>query len=396
MSNQVESNSQDSFINGFEGLKISESLELGVVLLNSEERVVIWNNWMEIRSGVEATKAIGQKFNDIFPEANEGRYLTSIRQALTVGLSSVISHTLNKYPLPLYHNFINQNQAKNSLSQMIQIKPTFIGTEKCCLVQIFDVSSSVSRDLMLREQAKNLKIASDLKSEFISNASHEIRTPLNSIIGFTERLLNYDVSRERQIDALEIIHKNGRHLLQLVNDLLDISKIQAGQTELRLIDLDFVELIKAQTLAFSPLIGDKDLKIVSELPEGKVRIKADYQRIEQILNNLISNAIKYTNEGVVEIRLQDLGEEIQFHVKDTGIGIPKDKIPLLFSRFGSIQGGKSISESAGLGLAITYKLVELHGGRLDVESVENQGSCFTVTFPRAAYDTLGSVDKQTA
>lgn len=359
--------------------EIRHSLELGIVVVNAEKRVVMWNHWMVLKSGISEQDALGKELPELFPDINHSRYNEVIGQCLEYKLSSVISHSLNKSPLPLFAS--TNNKVTGPLSQMIQIKPTNIGRENCCLIQIFDVSSSVSRDNTLREQAKNLKFANDFKTEFISNISHEIRTPLNSIIGFTERLLKNNVSDERRNDALEIIFKNGNHILQLVNDLLDISKIQAGQTELKLIELDLVELVESQLLVFSPLLESKDVQLYASYCTEKIIFKADYQRLEQILNNLISNAIKYTQKGRVDIVVNQGQEGVQFEVKDTGIGIAQESLPKLFSRFGSLHKDKNIKESAGLGLAITSQLVKLHGGTIEVQSELGKGSCFTVCLP---------------
>lgn len=359
--------------------EIGQSLELGIVVLNAQKQIVMWNRWMELKSGVCKSEALGKDIPSLFPSVNFTRYNEVIQQCLEFKLSSVISHSLNQSPLPLFSSRREDESAP--LSQMIQIKPTHIGRENCCLIQIFDVSSSVARDNILREQAKNLKFANDFKTEFISNISHEIRTPLNSIIGFTERLLKKNVSEERRHDALEIIFKNGNHLLQLVNDLLDISKIQAGQTDLNLIKLNLVELVESQLLVFSPLLETKDVQIYASYSAEKIILKADYQRLEQILNNLISNAIKYTDRGRVDITVKAKESTIVFEVKDTGVGISEESMPKLFSRFSSLQKDKGIKESAGLGLSITHQLVKLHGGAIEVQSELGKGSCFTVCLP---------------
>jgi signal transduction histidine kinase len=230
-----------------------------------------------------------------------------------------------------------------------------------------------------------VKQATKLKSEFIANMSHEIRTPLNAIIGFSDMLLtgNYGNLSDKQKQYLSNITNSGKHLLSLINDLLDISKIEAESMELNYEMFDSEELIKNIIASIKSLAIQKNILIDTEIE--RIIVEADQKKVRQILYNLLSNAIKFTEEGgKVRIKSSLNKNKMVILVEDTGIGIAKLDYDKVFAQFKQIDSSYTRKhEGTGLGLALTKCLVELHGGSIHFESEEGKGSRFWFTLPRA-------------
>ena len=226
--------------------------------------------------------------------------------------------------------------------------------------------------------------ASRLKSQFLASMSHELRTPLNSIIGFSKVLLNRldgDLS-ERQETYIRSVHNSGTHLLQLINGILDFSRIEAGKLEMMSEELDLHELIDECIESSMPLARGKQLKLEKNIPLELPRLIADRTKVKQILLNLLSNAIKFTTQGRVLVGVQAEPESVRVRVSDTGIGIRAEDLARLFEPFQQLDNPVARGAGGtGLGLAISKKFVELHGGRIWAESRENQGSTFQFTLP---------------
>lgn len=240
----------------------------------------------------------------------------------------------------------------------------------------------------LAERNVALFEANKLKSQFLANVSHELRTPLTSIIGFAE-LLREAASADggRMLRYSENIMSSGRMLLGIINDLLDLAKIEAGKMELHVAPVNLVELCRNLVDFMRPLADKKSLQLVARLSETTPAIRSDPGRIQQILYNLLSNAVKFTPDGgVVEIQLQPKdAEAVEITVRDTGIGIPEDELPHLFEKFKQLDGSMTREHSGtGLGLAISRELVTLLGGTIDVASESGKGSIFRVVLPVAA------------
>jgi signal transduction histidine kinase len=226
--------------------------------------------------------------------------------------------------------------------------------------------------------------ASRLKSQFLASMSHELRTPLNSIIGFSKVLLNrFDGElTERQETYIRSVHNSGAHLLQLINGILDFSRIEAGKLEMLSEELDLHELIDECIESSMALARGKQLKLEKNIPLELPPLLADRTKVKQILLNLLSNAIKFTAQGRVLVGVVAEPAAIRLSVADTGIGIREDDLARLFEPFQQLDNPVTRSAGGtGLGLAISKKFVELHGGRIWAESRENQGSTFHFTLP---------------
>jgi len=238
-----------------------------------------------------------------------------------------------------------------------------------------------------RETAEQLREIDTLKSQFLANMSHELRTPLNSIIGFSRVIMkgiDGPVTDLQQQD-LSAIYNAGQHLLNMINDILDISKIEAGKMELAFDDVDIANIIESVLSTARGLIKDKPVKLITAVEENIPIISADPTRIRQVLLNLISNASKFTDEGSITVTARQQiskegKKEIYIAVTDTGPGIAEEDQNKLFVPFSQVDGSPTRKVGGtGLGLSITRLLVELHGGQIDVVSAEGQGSTFWFT-----------------
>jgi signal transduction histidine kinase len=236
----------------------------------------------------------------------------------------------------------------------------------------------------LRGLNDRLALASRAKSEFLANMSHELRTPLNAILGFTEIMLDelYGEVPANLREPLVDIQTNGRHLLRLINDVLDLSKIEAGRLELGAGEYSVQEIVDVVHASLRSLAIEKGLAFSIRVAPGIPPAWGDGRRLTQCLLNLAGNALKFTRQGRVDIDVSVADEWLTFRVADTGIGIPKDEVENIFAEFRQVD--TTITREyggTGLGLSITKRLVELHGGRIGVESELGRGSTFFFTVP---------------
>ncbi|GAB4269017.1 MAG: SpoIIE family protein phosphatase [Deferrisomatales bacterium] len=243
---------------------------------------------------------------------------------------------------------------------------------------------------------RNLQELDRLKSEFLANMSHELRTPMNSILGYTQLVLD-EVDgpvTEEQRRSLERVEKNARHLLKLINDILDLSKIEAGRMELDLHTFDVGALALEVVEDQRALAQEKGIACRVELAPGGLRLRADPNKIRELLNNLVNNAIKFTDCGEVVVRASPAArggqDGVEITVADTGVGIPAEQLEAVFEAFVQLDGSTTRTHGGtGLGLSIARKLVELHGGEIRAESRLGEGSCFTVWLPRTGATDRG-------
>lgn len=244
------------------------------------------------------------------------------------------------------------------------------------------------------DNARSYKLAQDsftemrelerLKSQFLANMSHELRTPLNSIIGFSRIIIkgiDGPVTDLQQQD-LTAIYNSGQHLLGLINDILDLSKIEAGKMELTFDEIDIEKLIKSVMSTVMGLIKDKPVRLEDEIEENLPAVKADSMRVRQILINLFSNAAKFTDEGVIKVSAESEGNFVRISVTDSGPGISKEDQKKLFQAFSQVDASATrATGGSGLGLSISQELVNMHGGEIGLDSEVGKGSTFYFTLP---------------
>jgi signal transduction histidine kinase len=239
----------------------------------------------------------------------------------------------------------------------------------------------------IQDKSQQLAEASQHKSQFLANMSHELRTPLNAILGYTELIQDgiYGEPPERMHAVLKRVQSNGKHLLGLINDVLDLSKIEAGQLTLDLADYSLGDVAQSVYSAVEPLAADKKLSFKAEVAPDLPRGRGDERRLTQVLLNLVGNAIKFTDAGEIVIKATASNGSFDLSVRDTGPGISAADQAKLFQEFQ--QADNSITKKkggTGLGLAISKRIVELHGGRIWLESTVGEGSTFFVTLPMQA------------
>jgi signal transduction histidine kinase len=228
--------------------------------------------------------------------------------------------------------------------------------------------------------------AKNFRGQFLANMSHELRTPLNAIIGFSETMLQFPVMYDDETlppayeRDLSQIYSSGRQLLHVINDILDLAKVDAGKLELHLSGVDAVPLINAAMSTTKGLIGKKSIMLERNVPDDLPKVWADETRLRQVLLNIYSNAAKYTDEGVIKVTARVIGDEVEIAIKDTGIGIDPEYHGKLFQEFQQAKaGGRDARSGSGLGLAISRQLLELMGGRIWMESEVGKGSTFFFT-----------------
>jgi signal transduction histidine kinase len=234
----------------------------------------------------------------------------------------------------------------------------------------------------IETKSRQLETASRHKSEFLANMSHELRTPLNAIIGFSEVLGErlFGELNDKQAEYIGDIAESGRHLLALINDILDLSKVEAGRMELDLADVDAGKTI-AHTLSLVRERAERCSIVIGSNVEA-VTVRADERKVKQVLLNLLSNALKFTPQGGrIDVRVKALADRIEVSVADTGVGIAPEDQDKVFEEFRQVGASAARVEGTGLGLAISRKFIELHGGRMWLESAPGKGSTFTFSLP---------------
>jgi GAF domain-containing protein len=234
------------------------------------------------------------------------------------------------------------------------------------------------------DKGRELELASRHKSQFLANMSHELRTPLNAILGYTELILDniYGEAPEKMRAVLERVQTNGKHLLGLINDVLDLSKIEAGQLTLSLNDYSLAELVQGVYVAVEPLASRKNLALTTKVEKGLPAGHGDERRLAQVLLNLVGNAIKFTDKGEVAIEASAANGAFNLAVRDSGPGIAAADQQKIFEEFQQVDDTSTRQKGGtGLGLAISKRIVELHGGRIQVDSELGKGSTFTIRLP---------------
>jgi len=261
-----------------------------------------------------------------------------------------------------------------------RLDDNFMGMFFGLLLISFFMSALKNNYLFEFERAKR---ADQLKSAFLANMSHEIRTPLNAIVGFSSLISDPDIPESEKVDFEGQIQRNSDYLLSLIEDIIDLSKIESNQLTVNLEEVDVVPFINQLTQTFQlAVLPEKNVRIISNLNLPKILVNIDKVRLEQILRNLISNAIKFTENGTIEVSCKKDRDYFIFSVKDSGIGIDKEHQEIIFDRFMKIDNNKQkLYRGTGIGLFLSKQLVEMFNGKIWVESEAGKGSNFCFTIP---------------
>ncbi len=274
-----------------------------------------------------------------------------------------------------------------------EIKPLILGLiGTFLLITMFQsINSTRLRKKSLEDQQElNEIIKYDrIKTEFLANISHELRTPLNVMLAGLQLLELYEKSgdivykNEKAKDKISYINQNGLRLLRIINNLIDITKLDAGFLNLKLENINIVEVVENIVLSTVDYVENKNISLIFDTEEEEIYTAIDYDKIERVVLNLLSNAIKFTKSGgsiAVNVKLKE--DNVLIIVQDTGIGIPKDKQTSIFERFTQIDNSLSRNaDGSGIGLSIVKSIVELHNGKIYLDSEVNKGSTFTVELP---------------
>ncbi|HYK53128.1 MAG TPA: ATP-binding protein, partial [Candidatus Eremiobacteraceae bacterium] len=277
---------------------------------------------------------------------------------------------------------------RNGTEIPVEISLSPLETEDGTLITsaIRDTTERRHFETMLREKNEELERVGLAKDSFLASMSHELRTPLNAVIGFTGTLLMklpgpLNAEQEQQ---LRTIQSSARHLLSLINDMLDLAKIESGKVELKIEPIESQTTVQEVASSLQSLANEKGLALTLDLPRDDIMVLADRRALSQVLINLVNNAIKYTEKGFVRIELRAKDSTVEFSITDSGIGIRPDDLAKLFEAFSQVDRSTTRRfEGAGLGLYLSQRLAALLGGRIDVESEHGKGSRFLLVLPRA-------------
>jgi PAS domain S-box-containing protein len=363
--------------------------------IDEEGGIVLLNAVAEKMFGYSREELLGQRIEILIPTELRSRHESHRSAFRTHPATRPMGSGLNLYAR---RKDGTQIPVEISLSPMMTEGEGFrvsaivrdVTDRKLAEQRIQALNESFTRELSATNQQLELRNreverANRLKSEFLASMSHELRTPLHTIIGFSELLAEEFEGplNEKQKRFVSHIHKDSLHLLELINDVLDLSKIEAGKLELNPETFDAGEAVEEVLASARSLAAQKSIGVDSQTPFG-VKLHADRVRFKEILYNLLSNAVKFTPDGGrvwVETETQ-FGSVLAITVADTGIGIPAEEHESVFSKFYQVGATtKGVREGTGLGLAITKRLVEQHGGRIWVESEPGRGSRFTFALP---------------
>lgn len=298
---------------------------------------------------------------------------TLINQAFSNLIAAESLKTLNE-------DLNRSNEILESQKEELQSQAEELNQQSIELQQ--SSSELQEQNMELEQQKKQLAQASKLKSQFLSNMSHELRTPLNSILALSEVLQRNDKLGNEEIKHLGIINKNGQRLLNLINDILDLSKIEAGKLDVRVIPVSLKSIIRDVYELIKPLAQKKDIEYSIDIHQKLPIIETDTTRLTQILQNLLDNAVKFTDQGFVRVSTEVNSETVTINIEDSGIGISEEKLQQIFDEFHQVDGTTSRKyEGTGLGLAIAKNLAIMLGGDIEVVSKLGKGSKFSLTIP---------------
>ena len=368
----------------------------GIVTTDSDLNVVEWNRWMEEHTGKRASEVVGKSLLDSFPELIARRLDRHYKWALE-GQVRVLSQALHGYLIAM--PVVSTEHGYEQMQQAVRISPLshdnhLIGT----LTIIEDVTERVAREAELQAQieARSRLLSSEklarneaeranrLKDEFLATISHELRNPLNAILGWAHMLRLGKLTPPNTERAVETIYRNAKSQAQLVADLLDVSRIISGKLRLDVRTVDLISIVNAAIDSIRPAADAKSIRLQTMLDPAAGPISGDADRLQQIVWNLLTNAVKFTPKGGrIQVKVQRIDSHVEIVVSDSGVGINKEFLPYVFDRFRQADASTTrIHGGLGLGLSIVHQLVDLHGGSVSVQSEgEGKGATFTISLP---------------
>jgi len=367
----------------------------GIFLTDKSLNVVAWNGWLEERSSRRAKDVLGRNLLDLYPDLVERGLDTNYREALE-GQVRILSQRLHGYLLPMPSPEFKEYA---EMQQSVRISPlSRAGQITGTLTIIDDVTERVLRETQLQTQLevrskllasekaarREAEEANRLKDEFLATVSHELRTPLTAIVGWTTLLRTGELDKEKTNRAIETIYRNAHSQVQLISDLLDISRVISNKLSLTISSVDMALAIEAALDAVRLEAESKKVQLKSTYEAGFPMITGDAERLQQIIWNLLSNAIKFSPRGgSVHVELKRVESCAEITVRDSGIGIDPEFLPYVFDRFRQANSATTRHHGGlGLGLSIVRELTELHNGSVTAHSEgKGKGATFIVRLP---------------
>ena len=347
-----------------------------IISLDEQGLVREFNAAAEQMFGFTKAELLGKPLTPIMPP--------HLRDAHTAGLQRYL--TTGQRHLPYWHNVELPGYTKNGQEFLLEVSFSLLeaGDKKFLTGVLRDITERKRVEEELHRARETAEAATQAKSVFLANMSHELRTPMNAIIGFSRLVMrrSQDVLPQRQYENLEKILISAEHLLTLINDILDLSKIEAGHMEIHPVSFQLEPLVDVCLHTLEPMVQNERIRFVKEIEAALPLLATDQDKVQQILMNLLSNAVKFTTEGTITITARHHAGEITIVVADTGIGIPAEALEHIFEEFRQVDSSTTRQYGGtGLGLSISRRLAQLLGGDITVQSVFGVGSTFTVTLP---------------
>ncbi len=391
-----------------------ETAQDTIISIDADGMVNVWNHMAEKTFGYSKSEIIGQPIITIIPERYKMLHLEGIKRFIKTGQTNVMDKTTTEVsgitkegievPIEMSLSFQKTEDGRCSFTAIIRNVAEKRKWEEGLMKTNKKLESEIKERKAMEVELNAAKVAAEkanvAKSEFLANMSHEIRTPMNGVIGMTNLLLDTELKQEQR-EYTNTVRESADSLLSIINDILDFSKIEAGKLEMKNIDFDLRVTVDGIIDVFAVKTEKKDLAFSCFVdPEVPSLLRGDPGRIRQVLINFVNNAIKFTSDGEVAINV-NLAEEteshatVKFDVRDTGVGIPADRMNLLFKSFSQIDSSTSRKYGGtGLGLAISKRITELMGGQIGVESREDTGSTFwfTVMLEKQSSDQQVPID----
>ena len=369
---------------------VSEDTHQGFFVTDTQLRIVLWNRWMEIHSGRAAVEVLGRSLLELYPDVGE-REIKEYYQSALEGRVTVLSHALHRFLLALPPS--NPDAGFAHMPQSGRIDPlvdagVLVGT----VTIIEDVSDRIASESALRKQIEAQQLARSIaenalraKDEFLSTLSHEIRTPLNAVLGWARILIaRNEIDRNLLDRALRVIERNASAQARMIDDMLDMARIASGKLRLDMRPVDVVKVVLAAVDVIMPSAHAKHIAVRTNLDVRTPNVLGDQDRLQQVIWNLLSNALKFTEPGgTIGVRLALNARFVRIVVTDTGSGINPEFLPHVFERFRQADASSSRRYGGlGVGLALVHDLIELHGGSVHAHSDgEGRGATFSIDLP---------------
>jgi signal transduction histidine kinase/ActR/RegA family two-component response regulator len=374
---------------------VTEDTHQGCFVTDVQLRVVLWNRWMELHSGRSASEVLGRSLLELYPDVGD-REIKEYYQSALEGRVTILAHALHRYIIALPPT--NSDLGFAHMPQSGRIGPlddagVLVGT----VTIVEDVSDRLASESVLRKQIEAQQLARGMaenalraKDEFLSTLSHEIRTPLNAVLGWARILIaRGEIDRTVLDRALHVIERNATAQARMIDDMLDMARIAAGKLRLEMRPVDVVKVVLAAVDVVMPTAHAKRVTVRTNLDSRTPNVMGDQDRLQQVIWNLLSNALKFTDAGgAIEVRLAVNGRFARIVVADTGHGISPEFLPHVFERFRQADASSSRRHGGlGVGLALVHDLIVLHGGSVLAESQgEGTGATFTIDLPTVAQE----------